>query len=109
MASDQEVAALRVLTDEVDSPTYTDEVLSDMIDTYGMNGSARNIWCGKAASYSTAVDITEAGSSRKNSDLFKNAQGLCTYYTGLAAEDALAEVPGEAGIDWPVTRAIVRP
>lgn len=103
MASSDAIAALRRLIDEPDATLYTDMVLSTRID--GAAGDIRTvaaeIWREKAASYASLVDITEAGSSRKNSQLYVNAIAMAKSYEEEAAADvAIAE--------YSTTRAIRR-
>lgn len=86
MASASEIAILRQLTNEPDSSTYTDEQLSAMIDSDGIDSSASEIWTRKAASLSSAVDMSEGGSSRKNSDLLKNALTMAQMFKARAEE-----------------------
>jgi hypothetical protein len=109
MAQPEEIAALRLMINEPTQDPYSDVALSALIDTgNGLNHIASTIWYQKAAKASTAVDISEAGSSRKMSDLFTHAMEMAKKYGDLAdAEDlAAAELAAQ---DWSKTRAIVRP
>lgn len=75
MATFDEILRLRRYVAEPDETDYTDEVLSDIIDAFDtLDAAAVEIWDLKAASVAGLVDISEGGSSRKNSDLLKNAQ-----------------------------------
>lgn len=75
MATPDQIAQLRLLIDEPNNvEPYTDEVLGSIIDANdgSLNASAGQIWRGKAASVAHLVDISEGGSSRKMSDMYKN-------------------------------------
>mgnify|MGYP003407042812 CR=1 FL=1 len=86
MASAADIATLRQLVNEPDTTTYTDEQLGAMIDSLTVNGAAADIWARKAASLSESVDMTEGGSSRKNSDLLKNAITMRNLFAGMAED-----------------------
>jgi hypothetical protein len=74
MASDEDIARLRRLTDTVSvTDPYTDELLEQMIDQLGFDPAAAAIWNEKAAAYASMVDTTESGSSRSLSQLHKMA------------------------------------
>lgn len=84
MAEVAEIAVVRLntgLNDNVDP--WTDDFIGDLIDNYGTDGASASIWRSLAASYSTKVDVTEAGASHKFSDLFKNASAMATKYEAL--------------------------
>lgn len=85
MATSDEIALLRAAIGEPDdSNGWTDEKLGDLIDSLTtVNAAALNVWQSKAASFSSLVDVSESGSSRSMSQLFKNAQAMATYYGGL--------------------------
>lgn len=77
MASIEEVRELRRSIAEPDDTTYDDAALSLLIDTAGsLDGAALIVWKEKAASFVGLVDISEGGSSRKNSDLHKQALAM---------------------------------
>jgi len=78
--------ALRLAVDELtDTSFYTDDYLSDMIDGVGQDSAAADIWAQKAAKYAALVDISEGGSSRKNSDLQVNALRMSALYSDRVA------------------------
>lgn len=85
MASDDAVYALRLLIAELGEDSYTQEALSDRIDAADgeLNGVAYQIWTEKAAKYSALVDISEGGSSRKNSSLQAQALVMVKHFKGL--------------------------
>jgi hypothetical protein len=107
MATAEQIAELRRMVSEpLDGSTWTDEVLGTRIDDAqgDLNTVASGVWEEKAATYSEMVDISEAGSSRKNSQLMGNALKMAGFYLDKA--ESLAPVPGE---DVPTTLPIVRP
>lgn len=77
MATEQEIAALRLLIAEPDSTTYSDEVLSTRLtgaaNEYAL---ADEIWTEKAAAAAGLVDMTEGGSRRNMGDLYEQALGM---------------------------------
>lgn len=97
--------ALRPLVGEtaLDSE-YSDERLDELLLEYvSQNRAAAAIWREKAATYSDLVDVSESGSSRKMSDLLKNALAMAEQYDALAAAEVVVVPRGTR------TRAIVRP
>lgn len=106
MASD-DLLRLRRMTGEDDVSKYTNADMQNFIDDAGgnLNKAAAVIWGEKASSYADLVNITEAGSSRSNSDLFDHADKLRRMYQGLVDDE---ETP-VAGVGSSTTRAIVRP
>lgn len=104
MASADQIAELRRKISEPDTTTYSDADLNTRIDEANgdVNGVAGVIWQEKASQYSEMVDISEAGSSRKNSQLMKNALEMASFYAGNSTDSAADTA------DRPRTRAIVR-
>lgn len=104
MATAEAIAELRRKISEPDQTTYIDADLSSRIDDAGgdINAVASDIWEDKASQYSEMVDISEAGSSRKNSQLMKNALEQAAHYASKTASAAADTA------DRPRTRAIVR-
>jgi hypothetical protein len=91
MATVEEIAQLRLLIAEPTEDTYSDEVLSDLLDaSASANHAALEIWTQKAAAYTRLVDISEGGSQRKNSDLLKNALLMAEVYQNRIDVAALA-------------------
>jgi hypothetical protein len=89
MATVAEVAELRLLIDIPSAdPPYTDEYLGSLIDTYGMDIAAATVWRQKAASYSSLVDMSESGSSRKLSQLREAALEMASGFQGTDQETA---------------------
>lgn len=108
MAYEPEVILrLRHYIGDTDSAAYeyTDTQLTGYLDDAEGEpiAAAAVIWRVKAASYADLVDISEAGSSRKNSDLFKNAISMAEWFEGGAGGPA-----PPTGV-WSTTRAITRP
>jgi hypothetical protein len=95
MASQEDIAALRDYINEPDDTNgWTDEKLGAIIDGEAtLNAAAGKVWILKAGQFSTLVDVAESGSSRKLSDLMKNAQAMGGYYNGLDP-DPTPEVGG---------------
>lgn len=105
MATTEEITEVRRMTGEVNGGTYTNEQIGAYIDEAGdLNLAASRIWREKAADYAEVVDITEAGSSRKNSALYKNAMEQAAYYEGQGGGDPTPVVGS-----YTTTRRIVRP
>jgi hypothetical protein len=79
---------VRRMTDETDlaNSQYTDVQIQEYIDEnttvdgIDYNGTAASIWEEKAGYYSALVDVSESGSSRKMSDLYKNALAMAKLY-----------------------------
>jgi hypothetical protein len=87
MATIAQIAELRLAIQEpINAEPYTDDFLSELIDTYGMDDSEGRIWEAKAASVSKLVDISEGGSSRKMSQIFTNYSALAARAYGRGEE-----------------------
>lgn len=97
MASPEDIATLRDLVGEPDETNgWTDEKLGELIDSSeSMMLAASKVWASKAATYATLVDVSESGSSRKLSDLHKNALAMAGYFS--KAHEATIPVPVAAG------------
>jgi hypothetical protein len=100
MADATQIAELRRLAGETGSSTYDDTELGVRIDAVNgdLDAVAADIWEEKAAAYAEMVDISEAGSSRKNSDLYKAAIAMHDHFTS----------DGEITSGSSTTRPIVR-
>lgn len=87
MASNDEYLRLRRMTGEDDSEKYTNTDLEAFFDQAGgdIYGAASLVWGEKAGDYADLVNISEAGSSRSNSDLFKHAVEQRDYFGSLSA------------------------
>lgn len=108
MANAEQVDELRRKISEPDPDTWTDQMLSDLIDAASgdINVVAGNLWEEKASIYAEMTDISEAGSSRKNSQLYKQALEMAAWYRTTGATVVPEPV---AGVDYPTTTRIVRP
>jgi hypothetical protein len=105
MATADEIAALRGLINEPDENCegWEDDRLAELIDGSGsLNSVAHTIWLSKASSYSTLVDVSESGSSRKLGDLYKNALAMAKMFKDLDDDDV------EETTDAPVIARIRR-
>lgn len=100
---DERMQLRRMIGDATEPYTFTDTEIDTMLtETDGdPRAAAAGFWYAKSTSYSEMVDITEAGSSRKNSDLFKNALALAKQF------DDSDDNPVEP-VAASTTRAIVR-
>jgi len=89
MATAAEIAAFRFTIDEQDGAVYTDQLLSDRLDSAtNLNRLASTIWLEKAAKYARLVDTQEGTSRRSLSQLQEHALLMAGRYSGLAdAED----------------------
>lgn len=77
MATPDQISFVRFNTDEPSAGSLTDEEIGGLIDSLGDEREAVvAIWERKAASYSSLVDVSEAGASRKMSDLYKAALAM---------------------------------
>ena len=106
MANNDQYLQLRRMTGESDpESSYTNTDLDVYISRAAgdLPAAAALIWGEKASDHADLVNISEAGSSRANSDLFKHAIEQRDYYSGLSGTGA-ADV-SSAGT---TTRRIVR-
>lgn len=111
MATAAQILAFREAVQEPDnSGGWTDEKIGAFLDertddlgVLDVNLAYSDAWTQKASAVATLVDITENGSSRKNSDLSKNFLSIAETYRGRS----LAILAATA--NRPRTRAIVRP
>lgn len=90
MATPDQITALRAMIGQPDNvEPWTDAVLGTIIDAAKgeLNTAAYNVWTSKAASTASLVDVTEGGSSRKMSDVHKNALAMASVFRGLIPPD----------------------
>lgn len=106
MATSQDIKTLRVMVSEPDTTVYSDLDLGSIIDQAegDLDKSAAMIWEQKAGRFSTLVDVSESGSSRKMSQIHDNAMKQAKYYADkiASATQVVPEVPR------PRTRTAVR-
>jgi hypothetical protein len=106
MATPEEIAAFRLIINEQDGATYSDQMLSDRLDAaVSERRLASNIWLEKAAKYASLVDIQEGTSRRSLSQLQEHALLMAARYSGLAEDD---EDPSPTTGKRTTTRAIER-
>lgn len=101
MATPQQIAEVRANTQELENKEpFTDDFIGSLIDTYGVTESEKRIWIAKRNRVAALVDISEGGSSRKNSQIFDQYSKIVAGYD---------EDPDDnGGRRRPRTRAIVR-
>lgn len=107
MATADQIAQVRLYVNEPDDvDPYQDVDIAALIDSLGSVEMASSaIWTQKASSYAELVDVTEAGASRKMSDLHKNALAMSRYF---ADKDAGIDPNVPTGIGHAKTHRIVR-
>jgi hypothetical protein len=91
MATAEEVDVLKRLGSSAHE-NYTEIELGALIDSLTLNGAAAQLWRETASATTQLVDVSESGSSRKMSDVHRNALSMAGYYQGLvdkATNDAL--------------------
>jgi hypothetical protein len=101
--SDQ--AKLRHMIDEQGESIYGNALLQDIIDanTGNLNAAAAELWSMKAARFASLVDTTEAGASRKMSQLATQAQAMAKHYGG--GDTVGTSGAGSGTITRPIERA----
>ncbi|QNN98585.1 hypothetical protein SEA_MORTYSMITH_18 [Microbacterium phage MortySmith] len=81
MATPAQIAEVRANTQEyVNVAPYTDEYIGGLIDSYGITETEHKIWIAKRNTVANLVDISEGGSSRKNSQLFEAYNKIVAGY-----------------------------
>lgn len=106
MATPAQVLELRpLINDAGEEPEFDDIALIDYLDA--ANGDVRLaasvVWGVKASRLAGLVDVTEGSSSRKMSQLYKQALEMSTHFGGVEA------ATGTTSTQRTRTRAIVRP
>lgn len=87
MASDADILAVRQNTNEpVESSTYTDEDIGELVDAGSVESASATIWRHKAAVYSELYNQSEAGASVAMGDVYKHAKEMADFYA--------SQVPG---------------
>lgn len=94
MATEADIEEARRRTDS--AADYTDEQIEAFLDSgRTVFDFARLYWESKAATFSTLTDVSESGSTRKLSDLHKNALAMAKHFgTDTAAEEVLQQRKG---------------
>lgn len=101
MAEPSDIAELRLNVEEPTTDNYTDEVLNDYIDAFGVAGSSAKIWRHKAAKYAELVTTTQGGTQHQFSDLHKAALNMAKSF------DSVVTVAVES-TSGPIVKSIVR-
>lgn len=102
MATELQLQEVRVNTQEPDNTEpFTDDFITALIDAHGQTEAEHRIWIAKRNAVSAIVDISEGGSSRKNSQLFE-------HYSKIVLGYETEEVVAAQGARSPMTRAITR-
>lgn len=98
MATEDEIAALRLLIAESTEAKYTDSQLSDRLDADGSeNLTAYQVWTEKAASIAMLADISEGGSSRSQGQLMDKALKMATLFKQRYDEETATPDPVRVG------------
>lgn len=98
MASEQEIAALRLLIAESGAETYTDQQLSDRLDAAGSeNRLSYYIWTEKAAALAGLTDVSEGGSIRSQNQLMDKALKMAALFKERWASEAAPVDPVQVG------------
>jgi len=72
---------------------FDDAELLALIDATGITGAAAELWAANVSATANLVDITESGSSRKNSQVHDKAKAMAEYYRNLYAAELEALNP----------------
>jgi len=94
MATVEELARLRDMVGEPDQEDgWTDERLESFLartlnanGTVNLRAAAAEVWGAKAAQLAELVDVTEASSSRRNSQVFDHAQKMALQYASAVTD-----------------------
>lgn len=104
MADAADIARLRLML----GPNVLDDLtLGQVIDASASTDPlewAALAWEATAGRYHALVDISESGSSRKMSDLHKNALAMATSYRKRITEAAVVEVSSGVSTTRKITR-----
>lgn len=106
MATESDVTTVREFVNEpTNANGWTDDRIKAIVDANDgdLRAAAADIWTSKASSFSMLVDVSENGSSRKMSDIHKNALAMARQFRSESIDLQIAT------IGRPRTRAIVRP
>lgn len=97
MATPAELARLRDMVNEPDDAGgWTDEDLDAIIlatankdGSTNLRAAAAAVWEAKAAKWVTLTDVTESGSSRRNSQAFEHARKMADTFGATAPDPSL--------------------
>ena len=98
MATPEQVAGVRENTAESEADHFEDDYIEALVDSQGVNGASATIWRKKAASYAELVDVEEAGSSHKFSQLHKNALEMVARFEELPDDGVILDTGGRVKI-----------
>lgn len=84
MATEEQIARVRRLTDEPGTEVYSDTDLDVLIEQEGEAGAIAEIWNEKAARYADMVDTSEAGARRSLSQLHEHAMAMAAKWSEAA-------------------------
>lgn len=106
MATATEIALVRQYINEPNNEQgWTDVRIGEIADAAtNLKNAAGDIWTIKAATYIGLVDVSESGSSRKLSDLHKQAKDMADYYYKLGGAQDIVD----SGTGAPIVARIVR-
>ena len=96
MATEDQIAQLRLMINQPDNvEPWTDANLALLIDSSDgdLQVAAGKAWRSKASTVAHLVDISEGGSSRKNSEIYKNYLAMANVYDPETEEPAAASGP----------------
>jgi len=95
MATAEQIAAFRLLISEPENvEPYTDVYIGNLLDAAASDGTSTSsvaylVWTQKAASWTSMVDTSEGGSSRKMSDLIDNALKMAAIFRDQATSGTI--------------------
>lgn len=92
MATEAQILEVRdYIAEEDDTNGWTDEKIGAYVDAAANTHiAAANIWSAKATRYSTLVDVSESGSTRRLGSLLDNALRLSKQFRTSGAELVIA-------------------
>jgi hypothetical protein len=84
MATQAEIAQVRLNTDEPTEDSYTDEAIDGLIaSSGGVTQASAEIWRQKAARFAALVSTSVEGASYSFGELARNARDMASMYAGL--------------------------
>jgi hypothetical protein len=87
MATAEDISVVRVNTNEPTEDHYSDELLSNLIDSYegDLNSASAAVWRTKAGRYADLADVQEGSSRRSLGDLHEQALAMAKTFADTAA------------------------
>lgn len=83
MASAEDIAEVRLLTNEPAEDKFDDAYVGGKIDSLGVLGATAHLWEAKAAEAAELVNVNEAGASHAAGDLYKQALAMQKHFQDL--------------------------